>query len=141
MELHSRRSITKRYLGKHTQQEQGRSFAIERMFVPSPSVLTCRRALKVAHTRSTLRFPARMVWHAGYLQAVEAQELADAIETKHRHLMQQQQQQQGSTVAQKAELDALLAKYEKITGEPYDVLLGQQDCKNATVNDNLHEKK
>ena len=111
------------------------------MFLSSPPLArTCRRLLwKVAHTRPC--FAARTVWHAGYLQAAQAQELADAIETKHKRLQQQQQQQQTTTVdLQKAELEVLLAKYEKITGEPYE--LRQQDCINATTtsNSDLHEK-
>lgn len=100
-----------------------------------PLARTCRRLLwKVAHTRPC--FAARTVWHAGYLQAAQAQELADAIEAKHKRL----QQQQTTTVDdQKAELDALLAKYEKITGEPYE--LRQQDYTNATTSSSsdLHE--
>lgn len=61
-----------------------------------------------------------MVWHEGHLQEQEAQDVAEEIEAKQRRLQQQQGEKVVQVNAQKAELDALRAKYQQLTGELYE---------------------
>ena len=80
---------------------------------------------------STRRIPTtvarRWVWHAGYLQTQEADDLAAAIETRQKLLEQAKfhqcmgtKEQLASVDQQQAELQDLLGQYQALTGEPYE---------------------
>jgi hypothetical protein len=69
------------------------------------------------------------VWHSAYLDAAAAEEIAEEIKSKRRHLIRQQQQaaiQQPFKTTEKEELARLYQEYENLTGEEYGEV-GQEE--------------
>jgi hypothetical protein len=68
-----------------------------------------------------------LVWHAGYEQQAEAQELRTGIQRLQQQLMQARFHQCLGTSAQRTsvqdlqlQLNALLSEYQQLTGEPFE---------------------